>query len=119
MRRQAAHCDLNPHNVMVAAGRPDRVAGVIDFGDMVHTALAADAAIGASDFAGDDPDAPGSSGQLAGRIVNAMREKGVLISTSGAAGDTLKIRPPLVFSDADTDQFMAALEQVLDEETRG
>lgn len=55
MRRQAAHCDMNPHNVMVAAEHPDRVAGVIDFGDMVHTALAADAAIGASYFAGDDP----------------------------------------------------------------
>ena len=55
MRRQAAHCDMNPHNVMVAAGQPDRVSGVIDFGDMVLTALAADAAIGASYFAGDDP----------------------------------------------------------------
>lgn len=55
MRRQCAHCDMNPHNVMVTADRPDRVSGVIDFGDMVHTALAADAAIGASYFAGSDP----------------------------------------------------------------
>lgn len=55
MRRQPAHCDMNPHNVMVAPGRFDRVAGVIDFGDMVQTALAADAAIGASYFTGEDP----------------------------------------------------------------
>lgn len=58
--------------------------------------------------------APGEgAGPRAARIVNAMREHGVLISTSGAAGDVLKIRPPLVFSDADTDAFMAALEAVL------
>lgn len=55
LRRQAVHGDPNPHNVIVAPGAPDRVAGVIDFGDMVHTALAADAAIGASYVAGDDP----------------------------------------------------------------
>ena len=58
--------------------------------------------------------APGEgAGPRAARIVNAMREHRVLISTSGAAGDVLKIRPPLVFSDADTDAFMAALEAVL------
>ena len=60
-----------------------------------------------------DPDAPETAGQLAGRIVNAMRDEGVLISTSGAVGDVLKIRPPLVFSDEDTAEFMAALDRVL------
>ena len=60
-----------------------------------------------------DPDGPESTGQLAGRIVNEMRDQGVLISTSGASGDTLKIRPPLVFSESDTDEFIDALERVI------
>jgi 4-aminobutyrate aminotransferase-like enzyme/Ser/Thr protein kinase RdoA (MazF antagonist) len=41
-----------------------------------------------------DPD-PGR----AGRIVQAMRDGGVLIGRTGPAGSTLKVRPPLVFGD--------------------
>lgn len=51
LRRQPVHNDLNPHNVMVNSVPP--VLGVIDFGDMVRTAVAADAAIGASYFVAD------------------------------------------------------------------
>ena len=51
LRRQPVHNDLNPHNVMVNGAPP--VLGVIDFGDMVRTAVAADAAIGASYFVAD------------------------------------------------------------------
>lgn len=46
-------------------------------------------------------------------IVNSMRDRGVLLSTAGADGATLKIRPPLVFSMADVADFVAALEQTL------
>lgn len=46
-RWQAVHGDLNPHNILVS---PDGqgVAGILDFGDMVHTPLVCDAAITAS-----------------------------------------------------------------------
>ena len=38
-------------------------------------------------------------------LVNAMRERQVLISVCGHDGNVLKIRPPLVFSMADVDWF--------------
>jgi 4-aminobutyrate aminotransferase-like enzyme len=37
-----------------------------------------------------------------------MRERNVLISASGAQGNVLKIRPPLVLGDADVDRFLEA-----------
>lgn len=47
------------------------------------------------------------------RVVNGMRERRVLISVCGAGGNVLKIRPPLVFSMADVDRFVAELAEVL------
>ncbi|KHO24910.1 aspartate aminotransferase family protein [Mycolicibacterium setense] len=38
-------------------------------------------------------------------LVNAMRDRKVLISVSGADGNVLKVRPPLVFSMSDVDWF--------------
>jgi len=38
-------------------------------------------------------------------VVNAMRERRVLISVCGHHGNVLKIRPPLVFSSSDVDWF--------------
>ncbi|MDB5666340.1 phosphotransferase [Cypionkella sp.] len=48
LRWQVVHNDLNPHNVLVSPDNPDVIAGVLDFGDMVHTPLICDAAIAAS-----------------------------------------------------------------------
>jgi Ser/Thr protein kinase RdoA (MazF antagonist) len=48
LRRQVVHNDLNPHNVLVDATHPEQVVGIIDFGDIVRTALINDVAIGAS-----------------------------------------------------------------------
>jgi Ser/Thr protein kinase RdoA (MazF antagonist) len=48
MRSQIVHSDFNADNVLVEATDPDKVAGVIDFGDMLHAPLVADVAIGAS-----------------------------------------------------------------------
>jgi len=53
------------------------------------------------------------NGELAARIVNEMRDRRVLISATGATGDVLKIRPPLVFTSAHVDQFATTLESVL------
>jgi Ser/Thr protein kinase RdoA (MazF antagonist) len=47
-RAQVVHNDLNPSNAVVAETDPDRVAGVIDFGDMLHGPLVCDLAVGAA-----------------------------------------------------------------------
>jgi 4-aminobutyrate aminotransferase-like enzyme len=47
------------------------------------------------------------------RLVNALREKQVLISVCGHDGNVLKIRPPLVFSMADVDWFCSAFTNAL------
>ncbi|KND59744.1 putative aminotransferase [Candidatus Burkholderia verschuerenii] len=49
------------------------------------------------------------------RVVNALREKRVLISASGAAANVLKIRPPLPFSKQNVDEFMEVFKEVLPE----
>lgn len=49
--------------------------------------------------------------QITAKFVDAMRENGVLISAAGAYGNVLKIRPPLVFSDADADRFLETFEK--------
>ena len=47
-------------------------------------------------------------------IVNAMREDGVLVGIEGVNGNILKIRPPLVFSQSNADQLIAALDRALE-----
>lgn len=48
LRAQVIHNDLNPHNVLVASGDPSRIAGIIDFGDMVHAPLVNNLAVAAA-----------------------------------------------------------------------
>jgi 4-aminobutyrate aminotransferase-like enzyme len=54
-------------------------------------------------------------GATAAAIVNGLRDRGVLISATGPDGNTLKIRPPLVFSADDAARLLEALEQELGE----
>jgi len=49
----------------------------------------------------------------AGAVVNRMREDGVIVSTTGTYGNALKIRPPLVFSRENADQFVEAFDRAL------
>ncbi len=51
----------------------------------------------------DETGAPDRAGARA--LVNAMRERRVLISVCGRDGNVLKIRPPMVFSSTDVDWF--------------
>jgi 4-aminobutyrate aminotransferase-like enzyme len=51
--------------------------------------------------------------QEANKIVNRMREHGVLIGTDGPHHNVLKIRPPMPFSDTDADRLLTTLEDVL------
>lgn len=45
LRWQVIHNDMNPSNVLVDAGSPATVSGVIDFGDMVRSPLIVDVAV--------------------------------------------------------------------------
>ena len=46
-------------------------------------------------------------------LVNAMRERGVLLSRIGRHDNVLKMRPPLVFSQADADVLLGTLDDAL------
>ncbi|RVP99182.1 aspartate aminotransferase family protein [Sinorhizobium meliloti] len=46
-------------------------------------------------------------------VVNAMRDDGVLISTTGANEDALKVRPPLVCKAEHVDLFLEAMKRAL------
>jgi 4-aminobutyrate aminotransferase-like enzyme len=47
------------------------------------------------------------------RLVNALRDHHILISSTGPKGDSLKIRPPLPFSAANVDQVLSTLDRLL------
>jgi acetylornithine aminotransferase len=48
-------------------------------------------------------------------VVNGMRRNRILISIAGPYGNVLKVRPPLVFSDADVDRFLTTFDLVIGE----
>ncbi len=48
LRSQVIHADLNRGNILISAGDAQKISGVIDFGDMVHTPLIMDLAIAAA-----------------------------------------------------------------------
>ncbi|TPN40792.1 MULTISPECIES: aminotransferase class III-fold pyridoxal phosphate-dependent enzyme [unclassified Mesorhizobium] len=52
---------------------------------------------------------------IAGRIINAMRHRGVLVGKTGIHGNVLKIRPPMPFSRDNADLLIATLDEVLEE----
>jgi 4-aminobutyrate aminotransferase-like enzyme len=59
----------------------------------------------------DETGAP-AAGQ-ASRVTEAMRDRGILLSATGPAGNVLKIRPPLVFQHEHADLLLDALDEVL------
>lgn len=54
------------------------------------------------------PDTP-----LASHVINAMKERGILIGAAGLYGNTLKVRPPLCFSEENAAFFVDALDAIL------
>jgi Ser/Thr protein kinase RdoA (MazF antagonist) len=54
LRQQVVHNDLNAHNILVDAEDEAQITGVIDFGDMTHTALIADVAVTAAELLPED-----------------------------------------------------------------
>jgi 4-aminobutyrate aminotransferase-like enzyme len=49
----------------------------------------------------------------ASHVINALKERGVLIGAAGAYGNVLKVRPPLCFSRDNADLFLETLDAVL------
>jgi 4-aminobutyrate aminotransferase-like enzyme len=48
--------------------------------------------------------------------VNRLRDSGILTGTDGPHHNVIKLRPPLVFSEADADVFVGALNSILEED---
>lgn len=57
LRQQTIHNDMNPHNVLANAQNPERIGGIIDFGDALHGPLINDLATALAYLVddGDDP----------------------------------------------------------------
>jgi 4-aminobutyrate aminotransferase-like enzyme/Ser/Thr protein kinase RdoA (MazF antagonist) len=49
-------------------------------------------------------------------VVNRLRERGILAGTDGPHLNVIKLRPPLIFSQADADLFVTTLDSVLAED---
>src|SRR6266699_3377928 len=49
-------------------------------------------------------------------IANRMSERGILLSTDGPFHNVLKIKPPMVFTDANADFLVATLDEILAED---
>ena len=54
---------------------------------------------------------------LADAAVQRMRDKGILLSTDGPDHNVIKMKPPLVFSEADADLLVSNLDEILSETT--
>ena len=46
-------------------------------------------------------------------VVNAMKDKGILISSDGPDHNVLKIKPPLVFNKKNADYFLEFFKAIL------
>ena len=55
---QVVHGDFSPFNVLVDPDRPDYVAGIIDFGDVVRTPVIFDLSVTMANLLGTDPSSP-------------------------------------------------------------
>jgi len=62
-----------------------------------------------------DPQTRVPAARRAGQVVEAMRDRGILLGTTGPAGNVLKIRPPLVFHRDHANLLLETLGEVLGE----
>jgi 4-aminobutyrate aminotransferase-like enzyme len=49
-------------------------------------------------------------------IVNRLRDSGILAGTDGPHHNVIKLRPPLIFSQADADLLVSTLHSILEED---
>ncbi len=64
LRAQVIHADANESNVLVDPGDRERIAGVVDFGDMVHSALVNDLAVAVASVIPGEPDPLAAAGTV-------------------------------------------------------
>jgi 4-aminobutyrate aminotransferase-like enzyme len=62
-----------------------------------------------------DRDSSSPDPVMAERLKNGLRRHGVLVGTTGARGNVLKVRPPLAFTAADVPEFITAFAAALAE----
>jgi 4-aminobutyrate aminotransferase-like enzyme len=60
-----------------------------------------------------DRDTREPASELTSRVVNGLRDKGVLTGSIGRDDNILKLRPPLIFSQENADHFLQILDEVL------
>jgi 4-aminobutyrate aminotransferase-like enzyme len=60
-----------------------------------------------------DRDTRGPDAELARNLADLAAERGVLLSTDGPFHNVMKIKPPLVFSDADADRLVETVDAIL------
>ena len=65
LRAQVVHNDANDWNVLVDQNRPERIAGLIDFGDALYSPLVAEVAVACAYAMLDTPDPIGAAARLA------------------------------------------------------
>ena len=61
-----------------------------------------------------DPSTKEPGTKLAGHVKEGLRERGVLVGSTGRHSNILKVRPPLAFTTSEVPVFCAALEDTLD-----
>jgi 4-aminobutyrate aminotransferase-like enzyme len=54
------------------------------------------------------------AGAATARVVEEVKARGVLISSDGPEHNVLKVKPPMVLSEADADRFVTVLDEALD-----
>jgi 4-aminobutyrate aminotransferase-like enzyme len=52
----------------------------------------------------------------ADHLVNRMKERGILVSTDGPFHNVIKIKPPLVFTEANADMLVTTMDKILKED---
>ena len=92
----------------VGAYALEQLHGLADKYEIIADVRGAGLFFGAELMQGNEP-----ASELALQIVNEMRQRGVLLSTVGRFDNTLKIRPPCVFSREDTDLLVSVMDDVL------
>ncbi len=60
-----------------------------------------------------DPERRTPDARLAADVVEAMRDRGILLSTDGPDANVIKIKPPLPFTAADAERVASALDEVV------
>ena len=61
----------------------------------------------------EDRDTREPATEVASKVVNGLRDRGVLIGSIGPSNNILKLRPPMVFSTENADYFLEIVDEVL------